>query len=201
MKKRFLPSWSIINNMKRCLCRVWFFRVWLCLALITSFNAPGFDTDIKPLQTYPDDMLILKFTMGQSILLAQNLIAYPNQAENGAIAISLQEFLTAPPKNCRSKKSGHGKPSATNSINASKAKPAHSNHARIYRSSNRLMPCSLYPRPTSTAVWVYSVRLLSRAYHLLTNTLIVASSTMTCYIKTAPCFLKAIKIRVSPSCA
>lgn len=57
--------------------------------------------EVNQLDLYPDDMLILKFTMGSRILLADNIIAYPNAYSAGddsvynSIALSLLEFVEA----------------------------------------------------------------------------------------------------------
>lgn len=59
------------------------------------------EAKIKPLDIYPDDMLILKFTMGSRVLLAENIIAYPNSysiaadSAQNSIALSFLEFVNA----------------------------------------------------------------------------------------------------------
>jgi hypothetical protein len=89
------------NKMLRQLRLFWLGPVLLlCLMCGSNFSAWA-DSKIERLIIYPDDMLILKFTMGQRILLSENIIAYPNlfstddDTVHSSIALSLQEFVTA----------------------------------------------------------------------------------------------------------
>ena len=69
--------------------------LWLC----AGFKAAA--DSIEQLEDYPDDLLILKFSMGSKILLAENILAYPNrfadaeQTVHESIALSFAEFATA----------------------------------------------------------------------------------------------------------
>lgn len=73
----------------------------LFFLLFFTLTATASSSGITRLDEYPDDMLILKFTMGQKILLAENIIAYPNLLKgegdtvNSSIVLSFQEFVTA----------------------------------------------------------------------------------------------------------
>ncbi len=78
------------------------FSLSCCSVILASsigFNASA--ASVKPLDIYPDDMLILKFTMGSRILLAENIIAYPNmfsgadETVHTSIALSFTEFVNA----------------------------------------------------------------------------------------------------------
>ena len=74
-------------------------KYWLLAVLLVFCTSAK--SEILKRDIYPDDMLILKFTMGQKILLAENIIAYPNlltgegDAVQSSVVLSFQEFITA----------------------------------------------------------------------------------------------------------